>query len=303
MIKAKRRILIKEGLLVVTTLIWGLGFIAQKVGGEYLDPYSFNFFRNLVASIFLFSLVLINCLINKKRHKEIKKINNKNLYLGGALIGICLAIAMTFQQIGINLEGAGKSGFITALYIVFVPVLGLMFGRKINPLILIACLLALTGLYLINVNSEGFKFSKGTVYLLLCALSYSAQIMLIDKFSKDVDTLQLSFFEFFTATIVLIPFMLILGSVTFEGIKNAGLAILFLGLFSSGIAYSLQIYAQTEVNVNVACIIMSLESLFSLIFGVVFLKEKHGVIELIGCILILLAVILSQLEFKKIKKE
>ena len=309
MTKTKKRILIKEALLVLTTLIWGLAFIAQRIGGQYLDAFSFNFLRNVVATIFILLLMFIKYLINKnkpqnnKQELNICKNNNykKNLLLGGLLIGIALATAMSFQQLGINLEGAGKSGFITALYIVFVPVIGLLFGRKIKPLILIALVLALTGLYLINVNSGGFSFSKGTIYLFLCALCYSAQIMLIDKFSKGVDVIQLSCVEFGVATIVLLPFALIKGSMNIESIVKAIPAILFLGVFSSGIAYTLQIYAQTEVNVNIACIIMSLESLFSLIFGMIILSEKHGVIQLIGCLCILLAVILSQLDFKNKK--
>lgn len=298
----KRSVIIKEALLVLTTIIWGLGFIAQSIGGEYLDAFSFNLLRNVVAFIVLLLICLIKRGIDRKKNTVVAN-NKKNMWIGGSLIGLALAVAMTLQQIGINLEGAGKSGFITALYIVFVPMLGLLFGRKINKLVLIAIVFSLTGLYLINTNSEGFSFGLGSVYLLGCALAYSVQIMLVDKFSKDIDVFTLSCLEFFFASIFLIPFALIFGSFNIDLIIKALPAILFLGICSSGIAYTLQVYAQTEVNVNVACIIMALESVFSLIFGMIILSEKHGTIELLGCVCIFASVILSQIEPNKREKK
>lgn len=288
-------------MLVITTIIWGLGFIAQSIGGKSVDAFTFNFSRNVVASLFLLIVVLINNKIKKKKNKEIVVHNKKekiHLVLGGALIGITLALAMTFQQLGINSEGAGKSGFLTALYIVIVPVISLLFGKKINRYILIAIVLAFTGLYLINVNSGEFSLNLGTIYLLLCALTYSFQIMLIDHYSKIYETFVLSFFQFFFATIILIPFVFIFGDFESNNIIEAMPSILFLGIFSSGVAYTLQVYAQKDVNVTVACIIMSLESVFSLTFGVIFLKETHELIQYFGCLSILIAVLLSQIQPK-----
>ena len=230
----KRSIIIKEVLLVVTTIIWGLGFIAQRIGGEYLDAYTFNLLRNIVAFVVLLLIVLIKKGINKGNSIDNTCVKKK--WIGGALIGLALAVAMTFQQLGINIEGAGKSGFITALYIVFVPVLGLMFGRKINKLVLIAIVFSLTGLYLINTNSEGFSFGIGSIYLLACALAYSVQIMLVDRFSKDVEVFTLSCLEFLFASIFLIPFACIFGRFDFDLIVKALPAILFLGICSSGVA-------------------------------------------------------------------
>ena len=301
-----KKVLFKEIMLVITTIIWGLGFIAQSIGGKSLDAFTFNFSRNVVASLFLLIVVLINNLIKKKKNIEQKPLDKKekiNLVFGGFLIGSTLALAMTFQQLGINSEGAGKSGFLTALYIVFVPVLGLLFGRRINRYVLIAIIFAVTGLYLINVNSGDFSLNIGTIYLLLCALTYSFQIMLIDKYSKVCDSFALSFFEFFFATIVLIPFVIIFGEFNIDLIIEALPSILFLGIFSSGIAYTFQVIAQKDVNVTVASIIMSLESVFSLIFGVIILSESHELIQYFGCFAIFIAVILSQIEPKKEKEK
>jgi len=302
----KKSVIVKEFLLVLVTMIWGLGFISQSKGGEVLDAYTFNFCRNIIASICLIILVLIRIELQKKKNKKEeyqKRECNKNLFLGGILAGLSLATAMMFQQVGVTLEGAGKSGFLTALYIIFVPLFGIFFGKKLNPFVIIAIILSLTGLYLINVSDGTFSFSKGSIFLILCALGYSFQIMAIDKYCKDSDSIQLSCIQFCTATIVIFPFALIFGNFDFGLIKQALPSILYLGVISSCVAYTLQVYAQTEVNVTIACIIMSLESVFSLIFGMLILHETHGFLEILGCLAIFSAVILAQLEPKRIKKK
>lgn len=210
---------------------------------------------------------------------------------------------MTLQQIGINSEGSGKSGFLTALYIVFVPILSLFLGNKLNPLILIALVFGLTGLILINNGVEGIEFSKGSWFLLGSAFAYSVQILLINHYSPEFDTFELSFLEFFSATLILLPFSIIFGKWDKESIINGLPSIIFLGACSSGIAYTIQIYAQKEVNVAVASIIMALESVFSLIFGFLLLNERYNVIQLLGCISIFIAVILSQLPYEKFNKK
>lgn len=290
--------LISEILLVLVTVLWGLGFIFQSIGGDYLDVFSFNFCRNLLATCFIGIVLLILIIYRKKMNIAIHN-NEKKTWLGGALIGLSLIVAMSLQQWGINLEGAGKSGFITALYVVIVPLLSLFFGKKLNVFISIAIVFSLTGLYLINVTDSKFTFTWGTVALLGCAFAYSIQIMLIDYFSKTCDVIKLSFVEFLTATIISLPLMLIFGHITVEGIKNALPSIMYLGIASSGIAYTLQIVTQKHINVTVASIIMSLESVFSVIFALIFLKETHTYIQYIGCGLIFVAVILAQLTPKK----
>lgn len=299
----KKKILFKEFLLVLVTIIWGLGFIAQLIGGDYLDAYTFNFCRNIVATIILLVLALFLDLIKKKKNVVVEtKWNNKKLWIGGSLAGVALIFAMTTQQMGIMLEGAGKSGFLTALYIIFVPIISLIFGKKINRYVAIAIVFSLTGLYLINFTTNEFHFSFGSILLLLCALGYSIQILVIDKFSKGVDAIKFSSIQFAVATIIGFVFTIIFGNIDFDLILKALPSILYLGIISSGVAYTVQVYAQKDVNVNIACIIMSLESVFSLFFGMVIINEKHGFIELLGCLFILIAVILAQLEPKKLKK-
>lgn len=299
----KKSILFKEFLLLIVTIIWGLAFVFQSIGGKQIDTYTLNFLRNLVASIFLFFVCLISLFIKKKNKTYQKEKNVKRLLKAGVLIGVALSVAMTLQQIGINSEGSGKSGFLTALYIVFVPILSLFLGNKLNPLILIALVFGLTGLILINNGVEGIEFSKGSWFLLGSAFAYSVQILLINHYSPEFDTFELSFLEFFSATLILLPFSIIFGKWDKESIINGLPSIIFLGACSSGIAYTIQIYAQKEVNVAVASIIMALESVFSLIFGFLLLNERYNVIQLLGCISIFIAVILSQLPYEKFNKK
>jgi len=294
----KKTVIFKEIILILVTIIWGLAFIFQVTGGKKIDAYTFNFLRNITASLFLIICFLISIFYKKKRDVYKKEENIKELIIAGVLLGIFLSCGMTFQQLGINSEGAGKSGFLTALYVIFVPILEILFIKKIKPIVLISAVISLVGLYLINVNLGKFILNKSTIFLILCAISYAFQIMTISRYSKSHDTLMLSFLEFFISSIILVPFMLIFGSSNFNSIVSAIPEILFLGILSSGVAYTLQIYAQSEVNVTVASIIMSLESVFSLIFGIILLSEEHTFIQYMGCLLIFVSVILSQLDFK-----
>jgi len=300
----KKSIIIKEVLLVFVTMMWGLGFVSQSKGGEILDANTFNFCRCLVAAISSILFVTIRELINKKKKQEEpqKETNYKNLWIGGILAGISLAAAYMFQQAGVMLEGAGKSGFLTALYIIFVPIFSIILGKKLNSFITIAIILSFTGLYLINVNDGVFTFSIGSVFLILCALGFAGQIIFIDIFCKDCDFVQFSSIQFCTTAIAFLPFALIFGNFDFTLIKQALPFILYLGIVSTTIADSLQVYAQTEVNVNIASVIMSLESVFALQFGMLILHEKHGFVELLGCIAIFIAVLLTQLSSKNAEK-
>jgi len=298
----KAKTIISEILLVIVTILWGLGFVAQSIGGKYLDVFSFNFCRNIVATVFI-GLFALGIFIYRKKKNIGKVEDKKTLWLGGFLIGLSLVASMTLQQIGINLEGAGKSGFITALYIVIVPIFSLFFGKKINVFVAIAIVFALTGLYLINVTDTHFTFGWGTAALIGCAFSCAVHIMLIDYFSRKSDSIYLSFIEFLTAAVVTLPLMLIFGNFSFEGVKEALPSILYLGLGSSGIAYTLQIATQKHINVTVATIIMSLESVFGITFALLILHESHTYLQYIGCASILIAVILAQLTPPKRKEK
>ena len=298
----KAKTIISEILMVVATMIWGLGFTFQSIGGASIDVFTLTFFRSVVASVFL-GLIVLGIFIYKKVKNIPQDEDKKSLFLGGFLIGLSLVTAMGLQQVGINLEGAGKSGFITALYVVFVPIASLFFGKKLNIFVVIAIVFALTGLYLINVSDNQFTFTWGTAALIGCALTYTVQIMLIDYFSKKCDVIKLSLLQFSTATIISLPFMLIFGNSTMEGLKDAIPSILYLGIGSSGVAFTLQIVTQKHVNVTIASIIMSLESVFAIIFALIILHEQHTYLQYIGCGTIFIAVILSQLPTPKRKEK
>ena len=295
----KKKVLFKEFVLIIVTIIWGGGFIFQSLGGKLLSPFTLNFLRSILASVFLFVLILIN----KPLKNTTSKVNYKSLILGGFLMGIALATASVLQQIGINNEGAGKSGFLTSLYVIFVPFIGLLFKNKLTIKALFAAILSLIGLYLINYSNAYFSFSYGSICLILCAFCFAFQIIFIDKFSKNNNPLVLSFIQFLTCTIIYLPLALIFEIKDFNSdvfIKSLP-SILYLGIGSSGVAYTLQVYAQKNVNATVSTIIMSLESVFSLIFGILFLKESHTLIQYIGCLVIFTSVIFSQIEIKQKK--
>lgn len=290
----KKSVLLKEAILVLVTIIWGGGFIAQVYGGTYLDAYSFIFLRSLIAIIFIGCVVLVLDGQKKRKGENYKETDKKGLIKGGILIGLMTAVAMVFQQIGVMAEGAGKSGFLTTLYIVIIPIIELFRGKKINAGMMIAIVLAVTGLYLINVNDGHFTFSFGTIMLLCCALSYAIQILFIDKFAKGYDVTKLSFIEFCAVALAMLPMMLIFGELTWSGFIKALPALLYLSICSTGLTSMLQMYAQKEVDVTVASIIMSLESVFSTIMGVLILHESHTLIQYLGCVIIFVAVILTQ---------
>jgi drug/metabolite transporter (DMT)-like permease len=206
---------------------------------------------------------------------------------------------MATQQIGILLEGAGRSGFITSLYIVFVPLIGFIFGKKVSPFVLIAVVFSLTGLYLININGGEFKFSIGSLFLLGCAIFYALQIIAIDKYTNKCDSIKLTAGQFLISGIIQIPFMFLLESPNVSNIISGLLPILYCGILSSGIGFTIQIYTQKHLDPTVASVIMSLESVFSIIFASIFLKERYSIFEILGCVTIFISVILTQIPSKK----
>lgn len=287
-------------LLTIGALIWGSAFIFQDLGMNYIEPFTFNVFRCLSCTLFLVIVSLIIHLINKKKNNE-NKINyqNKDLIQGSIVAGIFTALAMGTQQIGILLEGAGRSGFITSLYIVFVPIIGLLFGKKVSPFVLIAVVFSLTGLYLININGGEFKFSIGSLFLLGCAIFYALQIIAIDRFTNKCDSIKLTAGQFLISGLLQIPFMFILESPTISNIISGLIPILYCGILSSGIGFTIQIYTQKHLDPTVASVIMSLESVFSIIFASIILKERYSIFEIFGCITIFISVILTQIPMKE----
>lgn len=278
-------------LLLLTATIWGTAFVAQSVGMDHVGPFTFNAVRSLLGGI-----VLIPCILFLNRKKtETKKEDNKQLLIGGICCGVLLALASSFQQLGIQYTSVGRAGFITACYIVIVPILGHLFLKKKCSLsVWLAVVLALIGLYLLCIT-DGSSIQKGDVLVLICSLLFSLHILVIDYFSPKVDGVKMSCIQFFVCGFLcLIPALLTEQIVTADLIA-AWAPIAYAGILSSGVAYTLQIIGQKDMNPTVASLILSLESCISVLAGWVILHQALSIRELSGCLLMFAAIILAQL--------
>lgn len=285
-------------MLLLTAFIWGTAFVAQSVGMDYLEPFTFNGVRCLIGAIALLPCIWF---FNRGKEKE-NKINDENakrdLIKGGIACGILLFAASSLQQIGLVYTAAGKAGFITAFYIVLVPVFGIFLHKKIGWKVWTAVAIALAGLYFLCIT-ESFTIGVGDIYVLLCALIFSVHILVVDHYAPKVDGVKLSCIQFLVAGIVSIPFMLILESPKMGNMMTSWFPLIYAGVFSCGIAYTLQILGQKNVNPAIASLILSLESCFSVLSGWVILGERLSARETIGCIMMFAAIILAQIPDKK----
>lgn len=288
-------------LLLLAATIWGVAFVAQSVGMDYVGPYTFIATRNVIGTIVLLPVIAVFSDKKKKEEAEAKA-EKKNLITGGILCGIILFIASGFQQIGIQYTTVGKAGFITAMYIVIVPVFGIFLHRKAGLKVWIAVLIAVVGLYLLCMTQGDFKLQKGDVFVFLCAITFSCHILTVDHFSPLVNGVKLSCIQFVTCAILSSVFMFVFEQPSWEQILAAWLPILYAGALSSGVAYTLQIVGQKGLNPTIASLIMSMESVISLIAGWIILGQKLSGRELAGCIIVFCAIILVQLPDKRIEK-
>lgn len=288
-------------ILALTSFIWGISFVAQSRGGDAVGPYSFNCIRSVIGSLFLIIIISITDKFGITKKPEDKKAQ-RTLLTGGVLCGIVLCVATNLQQMGIYLGTAsGKAGFLTACYILLVPILGLFFKKRCGINVWIAVVISIVGLYLLCIDGA-FRLQFSDTLVMLCALCFSIHILVIDHFSPMVDGLRMSCIQFMvTGLFSAIPMFL---TELQSGLRvwlsafsswDAWIPLLYAGIFSCGIGYTLQIIGQKGVNPTVASLIMSLESVFSVLAGWVILHEKLSARELAGCALIFAAVILSQL--------
>ena len=290
-------------LLVLTALIWGIAFVAQSEGGDAVGPWSFNAIRSIIGGLVLIPVIRLLDALKLTEKKPQTKEDKKTLLTGGICCGVILCLASNLQQLGITAgTAAGKAGFLTACYIIFVPLFGIFFHKKCGLNIWAGVVLTVIGLYLLCMNgSLSLQFSDILVFL--CAIAFSLHILVIDHFSPLVDGVRMSCIQFITSGILsLIPMV-------FVDMRSAGLSawaapfftasawipILYAGVCSCGIAYTLQIIGQVDVNPTVASLLMSLESVFSVIAGAILLNERLSVRELTGCALIFVAIVLAQI--------
>ena len=292
-----RKTFLYELLLLFGTMIWGVAFIFQDMGNQYVSPITFNVERCFVAFLFLFMVYGVFHLATRKNASasEPKEAYTfKNWLIGSLVCGIFLALGMITQQIGILYEGAGKSGFLTALYIIFVPLISLFLGKRLNPLIWTGIGLSVLGLLLINVTGGGFAWGKGSWLLLGCAVAYAFQILAVSHFVPHVHPILLTAGEFLVAFLLHIPFMFIFESPVLSDMSAAWIPVLFCGVASSGIAYTIQIIAQKQIPPTIASIIMSMESVFAILTSIIFGIESFSFVEYLGCGVIFSAILVSQ---------
>lgn len=304
--------------LLLAATIWGIAFVAQSVGMEYVGPFTFNGVRSLIGAAVLVPVIFI--LNHSKNSNNIPSsneapttsgsssaamqntataspYNNRDLWIGGIACGIALFAASNFQQFGIQYTTVGKAGFITACYIVIVPIIGLFLGKKCSPFIWAAVVMALVGLYLLCIT-DGFSIGLGDILVLVCAFLFSLHILVIDHFSPKTDGVKLSCIQFLVCGILSTILALVLEHPQISSILTAWLPILYAGVMSCGVAYTLQIVGQKNVNPTVASLILSLESCISVLAGWVILGQKLSAKELIGCVIMFAAIILAQLPEK-----
>ena len=286
-------------LLLLTSFIWGVAFVAQSVGGEAVGCFTFNGVRSLIGA---FVLIPVIYFLDNQKKKELgeekfleQKGDPKTLLLGGVCCGVMLCIASNFQQFGISFTTVGKAGFITAMYILIVPILGLFMKKEVGVKVWLGVVLATIGLYMLCMTSESFSLSKGDFLVLICAGFFSLHILIIDYFSPKVDGVRMSCIQFFVCGIISVIIAFIFESPSLSAILSGWLPILYAGVLSCGVAYTLQIVGQKNMDPTVASLILSLESVFSVLAGWLILNQTMTLREFSGCGLMFLAIILAQL--------
>ena len=287
-------------MLLSTAIIWGLAFVAQSDGMNYVGPFTYNASRTLLGGIVLVPVILLLRKLPSSKEQKAERAPLGTTIAGGIWCGIVFFIAGSLQQIGITMTTVGKAGFITALYIVIVPIIGFILHRKTPLRIWLCVLIAVAGFYMLCISGD-FSLSLGDLLELLCALGFAVHITVIEHFnSKNTDGTLMSCIQFFTAGILMLICMFIFEKPDIGSILSAWLPILYGGVMSCGIAYTLQILGQRHTDPTIATLLMSLESVFSALFGWLLLGELLSVKELIGCALVFIAVIAAQIDIKSI---
>ncbi|MDD3168282.1 MAG: DMT family transporter [Eubacteriales bacterium] len=292
-------------MLFLAALIWGVSFVAQKAGMEYVGPFTFNGIRFLIGSLVLVPIILIISRIQKKKTPDFcadgttnSYENKKDLITGSLTCGLVLFIAVTLQQIGMLYTTAGKTGFITALYIVLVPILGLFRGKRARPILWICVGISTIGLYLLCVKSN-FSVSKGDFLVVASAFGFAMHILSIDHFAPKADSIKLSCLQFLVAGLLSIPFIAVFERIDWANVFACWQPILYSAVLSCGVAYTLQIIAQKDTEPTVTSLILSLESVFAVTAGILLLNEQITSRELIGCVIMFSAILLAQLPSKE----
>ncbi len=282
-------------MLLITSIIWGTAFVAQSEGMNYVEPFTYNAMRTLLGGVVLIPVMILFRFSDKRNGKKKSSCSLKNTVIGGICCGVALFIASSFQQAGIAQTTAGKAGFVTALYIVIVPLIGIFLHKKMPLRMWLFIAIALAGFRLLCIKQD-IGISSGDLLVFFGAIAFAVHITVIDYFNqKNTDGVLMSCIQFFTAGLLMLICMFIFEKPTIPNIIGAGGTILYAGILSCGVAYTLQILGQKHTNPTLATMLMSLESVFAALSGWLILGEKLSIKEFIGCVLIFAAVILAQL--------
>lgn len=302
--KSKRNMIFGIALLVLTSFIWGTAFVAQSDAMDHIGPLTMNGLRTLLAAIVLFPAMLVSDKIKGKKPSLLgtsNKAERKYVLLAGLFCGLAIAIASTIQQIGIQFTSVGKSGFLTTLYVVFVPVLGLVVGHKVKWNGWVAVVIALLGMFFICIE-KGEPLNIGDLLTIISALFFAIQILLVDRYVRDISGIRLSFMQFIVSSTLCLIGAFIFEEIDFQSILNASFSIIYAGVFSAALGYTLQIVAQKWVAPNVAPLIMCLESVFALLAGAILRHEVMKPHVYLGCVFVFIAIVLAQIKFGKAKE-
>lgn len=290
-------------LLLMTAIIWGSAFIAQSKGADVIGPFTFNTVRYALAVVALLPVIYI---FSRKRNSEntveqdIPRANGtKTLIIGGIATGIALFTASSLQQYAMAFTTAAKAGFITTLYVILVPIVGIFLKKKIRPIIWFCALLAVIGLYLLSIKPGTFSISRGDFFVLLCALAFTGHILIIDYFSPKTDGVKLSCIQFAVVSIASFVAMMMTETFVLSEVLDAIIPLLYTGVLSSSVGYTCQIIAQKKADPVISSLILSLESVFAAIFGALILHESMSGREITGCAIMFVAIIIAQLPEKK----
>ena len=279
-------------MLFITSIIWGLAFVAQAQGMEHIGPFTFTASRSLVAIIFLY---LTYIFFNKtsKSYRE-QKFDMKRTIRGGVLCGLVFTFGINFQQIGLVYTTAGKASFLTALYIVFIPIIGLFYGKKINRKLQLCIVLAMIGTYLMSVKGS-LSMNIGDLITIFGSIVFAIHILMLSEFSKDTNAVLVSLIQFAVCGFFSLIAALIFEGIDMSAILKSYLAILYVGILSSGVGFTIQLMALKELDPVVASMISSLESVFGAVFGWLILSQSMSEREIIGGIIIFVATLIAQL--------
>lgn len=287
-------------ILALAALVWGISFVSQSESMNFIEPNTFNGIRTLLGCISLLPVIYVIDMQKKKKGTFVPMTatQKKDLLLGGILCGIFLCAASTIQTYGLKYTTAGKSGFITALYMIFVPIASVFLGKKIRPTVVVSILIALVGMYFLCIKKGSFQINKGDIYTLICSVIFTFHILVIDHFSAKVDGVRLSCMQFLMGGTLNTILMFLIESPQLSLILKCTAPILYSGIMSCGVAYTFQIIGQKHAEPTVASLVMSLESVFAALAGWLLLSEAMNIREIVGCIMMFGAIVLVQLPEK-----